>query len=571
MKICIAQLNPIVGDIDGNRYLLEKAVQSAFKDNATLIIFSELFLVGYPPQDKQLDSEFKKNVLDAHDKIKTFSLSLPTIGILFGSLDYLTSKTREGESVGFSQNSIFFVTNGKMEKVSSKTLLPNYDVFDESRYHYAFDSNAQRSTNMLNFSGKRIGISVCEDMWFSQNKSIYKTDPIDRFRNQNIDIIVNISASPYEVGKDRNRKEIIQFISSDFNVPVVFVNQVGGNDGLIFDGGSGVFTDKICLRLPHFKEAVVSIDIDHLTIKKNSKFETYGPVGVNKLDEMFPLILKSDLDHILDALSVGIRDYVIKTGFSTIILGLSGGIDSALTAYLAVRAIGKSNVVGVTMPSKYSSKGSVDDSYELAANLGMACSTIPIEPMVEGVMETLLPSFENKAPDFTEENIQARLRGITLMALSNKHGHLLLTTGNKSELAIGYCTLYGDMCGALNPIGDLYKTQVYQICEHINKKEGSSIIPDNSLTKAPSAELRLDQKDQDTLPEYDVLDIVLNAFIVENKTLDEIIKRGYDKKVVSWIYNKVRQNEYKRYQSPPVLKVSKKAFGIGRRMPIAAR
>ncbi|MBT5953318.1 NAD(+) synthase, partial [bacterium] len=448
MKICIAQLNPIVGDVDGNRLLLEEAVQLAFKDNATLIIFSELFLVGYPPKDRQLDLEFKKMVLDAHNKIMSFSLSVPKIGILFGSLDYLTSRTKEDDSVGFSQNAVFFTMNGKMEKVSAKTLLPNYDVFDESRYHYPLDIDKQSSSNILIHSGKRIGISICEDMWFSKNKEVYLKNPMNKFKNQNIDIIVNISASPYELGKDKNRKQIISSIINDFKVPFVFVNQVGGNDGLVFDGGSGVFTDNSCFRLPYFCKSIDSIDIDNLVIEKNSKFITSSLSEQNEAIESFPIISEPDLDNVLDALTLGIRDYVTKTGFSTIVIGLSGGIDSALTAYLAVRAMGPKNVVGVTMPSKFSSKGSVDDSYELARNLGIKCSTINIENMVDGVMGTLTPSFEGKKPDFTEENIQARLRGVTLMALSNKHGHLLLTTGNKSELAIGYCTLYGDMCGA---------------------------------------------------------------------------------------------------------------------------
>jgi NAD+ synthase (glutamine-hydrolysing) len=544
MKVVAAQLNPMVGDIRGNTEKVRAAV-NAYHKRGDLIVFPELFLTGYPPKDLLEKKEFITRVQDAIEGLVRFSTRFSDIGIIVGA------PVPTGKKAGAGlYNAALLIHDGSLAGVQHKTLLPTYDVFDERRY---FDPAPDRKP--VPFKGELIGLSICEDMWNDPllwGGRSYDFDPFSDLAGRGATLFVNISASPFSAGKDEVRFDLVSRHAKKHGKPFVFVNQVGGNDELVFDGTS------LCVDasgrpvevLPSFTEEIRVVDADAL-----GEEGSYRPLG--------------RVESIRSALVLGLHDYVGKCGFSSVVVGLSGGIDSAVTCCLAVEALGKENVLGISMPSVYSSKGSVEDSERLAKNLGIEFAVIPIKKMHRSYLDTLKESFSGKTEDATEENIQARIRGNILMAFSNKFGSLLLSTGNKSELAVGYCTLYGDMSGGLALISDVPKTTVYEIARRINEK--GEVIPEEILTKPPSAELRPDQKDEDTLPPYDVLDRILFFYIEEKKSVEEIAALGFDGRTVRWVADRVNKNEYKRRQAAVGLKVTTKAFGAGRRMPIAAR
>jgi len=545
MRITIAQLNPIIGDISGNLAIIKHTLKTASAEKADLAIFSELFLTGYPPRDLLNRASFIKKVEQAISDIKAISKEYPKMGILFGA----PAKTNIECGRGL-YNAAFLIRNGKILQIQQKSLLPTYDVFDEARY---FDQ--ARQIKVVEFKDETLGISICEDAWNDPElwpRRFYNQDPIEILANQKATLLVNISASPFQVGKEKLRFKLISNHARKHKLPFVFVNQVGGNDELVFDGRS-IFVDSRGRPIwvgDSFNEVIKTLDI-----KETSKEAVYD--------------FQDEIESVHDALVLGIKDYIRKCGFKGVMLGLSGGIDSAVTCALACEAVGPENVWGITMPGPFSSKGSVDDSIELAKNLGIQLKEIPIGSINDAYLETLKPHFAGKPPDIAEENIQARIRGNILMALSNKFGYLVLSTGNKSEMAVGYCTLYGDMSGGLSVISDVPKTMVYKIASHINRER--EIIPKATITKPPSAELRANQTDQDSLPPYDILDQILQYYIEEGMSSEEITAKGFSSETVKWVIKAIAQSEYKRRQAAPGLKVTSKAFGIGRRMPIAAR
>ncbi len=545
MRITIAQLNPIIGDISGNLAIIKHTLKTASAEKADLAIFSELFLTGYPPRDLLNRASFIKKVEQAISDIKAISKEYPKMGILFGA----PAKTNIECGRGL-YNAAFLIKNGKILQIQQKSLLPTYDVFDEARY---FDQ--ARQIKVVEFKDETLGISICEDAWNDPElwpRRFYNQDPIEILANQKATLLVNISASPFQVGKEKLRFKLISNHARKHKLPFVFVNQVGGNDELVFDGRS-IFVDSRGRPIwvgDSFNEVIKTLDI-----KETSKEAVYD--------------FQDEIESVHDALVLGIKDYIRKCGFKGVMLGLSGGIDSAVTCALACEAVGPENVWGITMPGPFSSKGSVDDSIELAKNLGIQLKEIPIGSINDAYLETLKPHFAGKPPDIAEENIQARIRGNILMALSNKFGYLVLSTGNKSEMAVGYCTLYGDMSGGLSVISDVPKTMVYKIASHINRER--EIIPKATITKPPSAELRANQTDQDSLPPYDILDQILQYYIEEGMSSEEITAKGFSSETVKWVIKAIAQSEYKRRQAAPGLKVTSKAFGIGRRMPIAAR
>jgi NAD+ synthase (glutamine-hydrolysing) len=545
MKISIAQINPVIADIDGNFARIISRVDEARKRGAELIVFPEMSTIGYPPMDLL---ENKKLVDDNLRSLERIAAQSAGIAVIAGYVDY------NMENPPMLYNAAAFISGGKIISRHFKTLLPTYDVFDELRYF----SPGLPGGPVL-YGGKTIGITICEDIWndmdydnkyFIDNR-VYPVDPVKKLTDEGIDLLVNISASPYAMGKNTVKWDMISGIARKNSLPIIYVNQVGGNDSLIFDGNSFFVnrSGKFTAMARGFEEDLIYIDDEDPT------------GGLNPVEDM--------LEDIRKVLTLGIRDYVSKCGFRDVVVGLSGGIDSALTATLAVQALGPEHVTGITMPSVYSSEGSVNDSIRLARNLGIRIDEIPIKDIVKAYSVTLGNIFKGLKEDVAEENIQARIRGNLLMAVSNKFGSLLLTTGNKSELAMGYCTLYGDMSGGLAVISDLPKTLVYKLSRHINRN--GEIIPAESITKAPSAELRPNQKDEDSLPPYEVLDQVLERYIEKKKSAEEIIRDGFDRAMVMDILNKVNRNEYKRIQAAPGLKVTSKAFGIGRRVPIAQR
>ncbi len=548
MKIALAQLNPTVGDIKGNCALMQSALQRLAGKRPDIVIFPELFLVGYPPRDLLTRSWFIQQAEAALNEVKELSRRFPA-AILFGTV------TRATSTRGLF-NTAILIQNGEELFRQAKTLLPYYDVFDEQRY---FDPAP--GINIFPFQGQKLGITICEDAWSvlpevspaspPTLKLSYPVDPVARQAELGADLFINIAASPFWLGKQHLRLEIARTHSRRHQRPFVFVNLVGGNDELVFDGGSFVLDSKgeIITRLAWFEEELALIDLNATSTAG------YQP--------------PAEAEAIYSALVLGLKDYVRKCGFKKVVLGLSGGIDSAVTACIAVAALGRENVLGVTMPSEFSSSGSVTDSRHLAQNLGIELWTIPITPVHHAYLATLKEFFSSTKPDITEENIQARIRGNILMAISNKFGHLVLTTGNKSELAVGYCTLYGDMSGGLAVLADVPKTRVYQLARYINREK--EIIPEAILKKPPSAELRPNQRDQDTLPPYEILDQVIELYVDAELGPDEIVARGFDRKLVNWIINKIERNEFKRRQAPPGIKITSRAFGSGRRFPIAAR
>jgi NAD+ synthase (glutamine-hydrolysing) len=577
MKITVAQLNPLVGHLEGNLQRLEETSREAHRSGAALAVFPELFLAGYPPKDL-LDFEwFLTKVEETIAKVVEFSKEVPGIGILFGAprrghgsgsgkgealAGPAGRETRAADSVCGENglyNAAILVCGGDLLLEQHKSLLPTYDVFDEARY---FDP--AHGVSVLPFGGELLGVSICEDAWFGseigQVKRRYARDPVAELARQGATLMVNISASPFNAGKEELRFSLVSAHARRHKVPFLYVNQVGANDELIFDGRSFLVDGRgrPAAVFPCFRETVRTVD----TTAAGSD-RPYEP--------------QEQIESVHDALVLGVRDYMRKCGFKKAVLGLSGGIDSAVTACIAERAVGGGNVLGITMPAPFSSRGSVEDSRRLAENLGIPFETVPITGIYESYLRTLDEHFEGLPRDVTEENVQARIRGNILMAFSNKHGSLLLSTGNKSELSTGYCTLYGDMSGGLAVIADVPKTMVYELAAHINRDR--EIIPRAIIEKAPSAELRPNQTDQDTLPPYPVLDDILALHIEGGLSADEIIglgrKRGsgseLDPDTVRWVVRTVAKNEYKRKQAAPCLRVTTKAFGIGRRMPLASR
>ncbi len=541
MKIGLAQINTTVGDLPGNFEKIVAAYRQAVELGADLVLTPELAVTGYPPQDLLFKSRFVPANLEMLARLHAAVGDVP---LLVGCV----ALQEQGRAGQFFQNAAAFLVRGQAPQFVYKSLLPTYDVFDEARYF-----SAATATQPIEWNGHRLGVTVCEDIWAEPYlpRPFYSADPAKSLVEQGAEMILNLSASPFQSGKPRRRYEMIAALSAKYGVPFVYCNSVGGNDELIFDGSSCVFNARgePVRILASFEEQVAVVDLDAAP----------GPLPSlpEEPAELFP------------ALVLGLRDYFAKCGFKSAVLGLSGGIDSAVTAALAVEALGAENVTGVAMPSPYSSKGSVVDALSLAENLGVKCLQVPISESFEAVKKQFATVFAGLPEDTTEENMQARLRSIVLMSLSNKFGSLLLTTGNKSELAVGYCTLYGDMAGGLAVISDVPKTSVYRLANFINRDK--EIIPASTIDKPPSAELKPDQKDQDSLPPYDLLDRVLQLYVEENLSAMEIINKGFDAGTVRWIQRRVDLNEYKRAQAAPGLKVTSRAFGSGRRMPIAQR
>lgn len=532
--IGIAQIDVHIGNFEANVLKIEQQINLAKQRGIKLLVFPELTVCGYPPRDFL---ELESFIISCEKAIEQITLFTDGISVVVGS------PSRNTTGIGKRLfNSAYFISNKKVQGIFHKTLLPNYDVFDEYRY---FESN--RNFDVIDFDGSKIGIAICEDVWNSPAKPLYQVSPIAELKSKGAEIIINISASPFSYDQDLKRKEILRENALTHQVDIVYCNFVGAQTELIFDGGSFFMNKKgeVLAQAPFFTESILTA-LDNFSEQKDSKIA---------------------LIH--SALVLGIRDYFKKLGFTKALVGLSGGIDSAVTFALAAEALGNKNVLGVLMPSQFSSDHSIDDAKQLAINLGSQYEMLNIESVFESYQVKLSELFKDLPFGLAEENLQARVRGTLLMTISNKFGHIVLNTSNKSESAVGYGTLYGDMCGGLSVLGDVYKTEVFELALHINKDK--EIIPINSIQKPPSAELRPNQKDSDSLPEYDVLDKILYQYIEKSKGSQEIINLGFDENLVSRVLKLVNLNEYKRYQTPPVLRISPKAFGMGRRMPIAAK
>ncbi len=541
MKLALAQINTTVGDLRGNCARVLESYRQAVAAGANLVLAPELAVAGYPPRDLLAKRRF---VQDNLQSLEELAKQIGAVPLIAGYVDF--NPTRPGKDYF---NAAAVMRDGRVVERRFKTLLPTYDVFDEDRYFQPAPGNT-----VCQLGGQPVGLTICEDIWAENYlpTPLYRRDPVAELARGGAQLLLNISASPYHLGKGTTRYEMLRSIARQHRVPVAYCNLVGGNDELIFDGQSLVFdaAGNLIARGAAFREDLVVVDLPSSS--------TIAPQPLSPVAALY------------EALVLGLRDYTRKCGFKSVVLGLSGGIDSAVTACLAVAALGAENVLGVSMPSQFSSSGSVEDARQLAENLGIRWELIPIKDTFAAFKKTLQPVFAGRAEDTTEENIQARVRGTILMSLSNKFGHMLLTTGNKSELAVGYCTLYGDMAGGLAVIADVPKTMIYELARHINRQR--QVIPEASLTKPPSAELRPNQTDQDSLPPYEVLDAILKRYVEENKSAVEIVQEtGYQEKLVREIIRKIDLNEYKRKQAPPCLRVTTKAFGIGRRVPIAQR
>lgn len=543
MKIALAQINYHIGNFEKNTSRIIETIEECKKKGVDIVVFSELAISGYPPRDFLEFSDFIDQCSIAIENISKYCIGIAAI------IGLPTQNNGKKGKPLF--NSAAFIYDGKVQSTVNKTLLPNYDIFDEYRY---FEPN--KVFNVIEFKGKRIALTICEDLWNVQDNPLYIINPMDELIDQNPDLIINIAASPFNYHQTKIRKDILKRNAKQYKLPLFYVNHVGAQTELLFDGGSLVMNSRgeIMTELSYFEEDLGIFNLDEVNTE-------------NKIE--YKEVDRSEIATIHDALVMGIRNYFQKLGFKKAILGLSGGIDSALTSALAAEALGAENVYNVLLPSRYSSDHSIDDSVNLVKKLGMPYDIIKIEEAVVAFENSLKPYFKGTESDITEENIQARARGVILMALSNKFGYILLNTSNKSEAAVGYGTLYGDMNGGLSVIGDVYKTQAYELARYINREE--EIIPENIIKKPPSAELRPDQKDSDSLPDYDILDEILYEYIEQRKGPREIIAMGFDKNLVNRILRLVNTNEYKRYQTPPMLRISTKAFGMGRRMPIVAK
>jgi len=558
MKIGFAQLNPTVGDLSGNFELIVRAYDRLANAGAELVLTPELAITGYPPQDLVFKSRFVPQNLEI---LKRLHARVGNAALLVGFVD-----RNEGRGKPF-HNAAALLESGKPIRATHKSLLPTYDVFDEDRY---FEPACR--VEPFDLWGKKLGVTICEDIWTEHylSRPLYDVEPVRGLIEQGAEIIVNLSASPFSLHKPAIRHEMVAALARAYQRPICYCNAVGGNDQLVFDGNSIAVnaSGSLIAQLPAFCEDEAIIDTEAARVIEFRESST-----------------QVDL---FAALSLGVRDYLRKCNFNSAVLGLSGGIDSAVVAVIAADALGAENVVGVSMPSPYSSRGSIDDAHALARNLGIKYLEIPITSAFAAFKAQFDQIFAGRPEDTTEENIQPRLRAMTLMALSNKFGHLLLTTGNKSELAVGYCTIYGDMAGGLAVISDVPKTMVYELARWINSDYAprtgrksairtdsssgeSGIIPKSTIDKPPSAELKPNQTDQDTLPPYDILDEILRLYVEENLSARDIIAHGFDEKTVRWVQRRVDLNEYKREQAAPGLKVTSRAFGVGRRMPIAQK
>ncbi len=559
MRIALAQINPTVGDIAYNTQLIRSAIERASEQSAELVVFPELAITGYPPKDLLLKPEVLRQSERAINYLATRCTSTTAV-IGYPCLN-------EGSTGRSLLNAAAVCSEGRIFARHAKSLLPTYDVFDESRY---FEPGDEAALTELN--GKKLGISICEDLWNDRElvpRQLYHDNPIEKLASHGADIFVNCSASPFVVGKHDFRMQLFRNAARKHHLPLVYVNQVGGNDELIFDGNSCVIdaSGNVIVQAKDFEEDLVVVDV--ALEARSSKLEA-------RISEP-----RDSIAAVYEALVLGLRDYCRKCGFKTAVLGLSGGIDSAVCACIAVAALGAENVTGISMPSRYSSDGSKSDAHLLAENLGMACHTVPIEPAHDAMEQMVQPLFEGHEPGLAEENIQARLRGVLLMAYSNKFGSLLVTTGNKSEMAVGYCTLYGDMNGGLAILADVPKMMVYELSRWINTPGSCPLwdssgakppIPIDSITKPPSAELRPDQTDQDSLPPYELLDQIVERYVEREQSWRRIVdETGADAEDVQRIVQLIDRNEYKRKQAAPVLKITGRAFGFGRRMPIAQR
>jgi NAD+ synthase (glutamine-hydrolysing) len=546
MKIGFAQINPTVGDLSGNFEKIVGAYERLTEAGAELVLTPELAIAGYPPQDLVFKSRFVPQNLEMLEKLQA---RLRGAALLVGYVE-----RNQGRGKPF-HNAAALLQPGAPISKTFKSLLPTYDVFDEDRY---FEPGCNSAP--LTLGTKKIGVTICEDIWTEHYlpRPFYDVEPVRALVEQGAEIILNLSASPFSLNKPAIRHEMVSALARAHNRPIFYCNAVGGNDQLIFDGNSIAVnaSGELIAQLPGFRTAEQIVDTDAAL-----------PIEFTEAERSADLFA---------ALSLGVRDYLDKCGFKSAVLGLSGGIDSAVVAAIAVDALGANNVVGVSMPSPYSSRGSIDDALALAKNLGIKCLEIPIAKAFAAFKGQFAEVFAGVPEDTTEENMQSRLRGMILMSLSNKFGHILLTTGNKSELAVGYCTIYGDMAGGLAVISDVPKTMVYELARWMNSDKSRAgrereIIPRSTIEKPPSAELKPGQTDQDTLPPYDVLDEILRLYVEENLSVRDIIGHGFEEKTVRWVQRRVDINEYKREQAAPGIKVTSRAFGVGRRMPIAQR
>lgn len=542
MKIAVAQLNLHVGNFNANTEKIIQEIEKAKAQKVEVLLFPELAICGYPPRDFLEFNDFIESCIDGIQEIAQFTQD---ICVIVGG----PSRNHTGHGKALF-NSAYVLAEQKIQTIIHKTLLPTYDVFDEYRY---FEPN--RTFEVFEWKGVKLGVAICEDLWNIGDNPLYTQSPSLELKKLGAEVILNIAASPFSYQQDQNRKEVLSTNAKATGLPIVYCNHIGAQTELIFDGGSFVVNGngEVVKQAGFFKEDLL---VSFLDLEKKT-FETGVIYQENKIQ----------LIH--EGLVLGIKDYFKKLGFKKAIVGLSGGIDSAVTFALAAEALGAENVYGILMPSQYSSDHSVEDAKQLAINIGAPYETIEIEPLYNSFEQSLKPIFKDLPFGLAEENLQARIRGVLVMANSNKFGHIVLNTSNKSEAAVGYGTLYGDMCGGLAVLGDVYKTEVFELARHINLEK--EIIPVNSIVKPPSAELRPDQKDSDSLPDYDVLDAILFQYIENRKGPKELVALGFDEQLITRVLKMVNINEYKRFQTPPMLRVSPKAFGMGRRMPIVAK
>ncbi len=543
MKIALAQLNYHIGNFESNTRKIIHTIQKAKEQGADLVVFAELAVCGYPPRDFL---EFTEFIELCEGSVKQIAEACKGIACIVGTP---TRNPRiEGKDLF---NSACFIEEGKITAIVNKALLPTYDVFDEYRYF-----EPSREFSCIEFQGKKIALTICEDLWNINDNPLYIASPMDQLIKEGPDLMINIAASPFAYNHDDNRVKVLSDNSLKYKLPLLYVNQVGAQTEIVFDGGSFVFNDegRMLDQLKYFEEDLRIYEFSEEKILDLEPVE-YTPMP--------------DIDQIHHGLILGIKDYFVKSGFSKAVLGLSGGIDSAIVCALAAEALGAENVMAVLMPSRFSTDHSVKDAMDLVNNLGCKHHVIAIKEAADAFEHMLEPAFKGLPFNIAEENIQARCRAIVVMAFSNKFGYILLNTSNKSECAVGYGTLYGDMAGAIAVLGDVYKTQVYQLANYINRER--EIIPQNSIVKPPSAELRPGQKDSDSLPDYDILDRLLYQYIELKKSSRDIIAQGFDEELVRKVIKMVNKAEFKRYQTPPILRVSPKAFGMGRRMPIVGK